>query len=352
MKLKVAVVDQDINYMNRLQKNFQMKYTDNISMYIFSDVEKFYKSLKEMYVDVILIESSIGIDINKIPENITVGYMCDMLDVEEIDGIPAICKFQKIDTIYKLILGLYAENSSNIKMKKSGSQVKVILFTSVQGGCGTSSAAVAYAMKRASEQKKVFYLNLEKFGRTDWYFSGDGAMSFSDVIYSLKSRKSNLLIKLESATRTDQTGVEFFSTCKNAYDMLELKDAEIKDLIQGISQVKDYDELVIDLSGDLTERMQMIMEEYADAIVYVSDGSETGNGKFERFCEVIRLIEQRNEISILGKMTLLYNRYSSKSSTQLDKTPISVMGGIHRFEGVTGRALAEQIVQTNVLTAV
>lgn len=64
------------------------------------------------------------------------------------------------------------------------------------------------------------------------------------------------------------------------------------------------------------------------------------------------MIEQRDEVNILGKTNLLYNRYSSKGSTQLDKTPVAVMGGIHRFEGVAGRALAEQIAQTEVFASV
>ncbi len=32
MKLKVAIVDKDVNYMNRLQKNFQLKYADKINI--------------------------------------------------------------------------------------------------------------------------------------------------------------------------------------------------------------------------------------------------------------------------------------------------------------------------------
>ncbi len=45
MKLKVAIVDKDVNYMNRLQKNFQLKYADKINIYVFSDIENIYQSL-------------------------------------------------------------------------------------------------------------------------------------------------------------------------------------------------------------------------------------------------------------------------------------------------------------------
>ena len=95
-------------------------------------------------------------------------------------------------------------------------------------------------------------------------------MSFSDVIYALKSRKSNLLIKIESTLKTDPSGVDFFSDCRNAFDMIELKDDEIVSLIQAIGQVGEYEEIVVDLSGDLTERQLKLMQDYADSVIYIS----------------------------------------------------------------------------------
>ena len=82
---------------------------------------------------------------------------------------------------------------------------------------------------------------------------------------------------------------------------------------------------------------------YADKIVYVSDGTATGNQKFAKLCEVIRVIESRTDAKILNKMSLLYNRYSSKNSIQMEKTAVPVIGGIHRIEGLGGRALIEKI---------
>ena len=226
------------------------------------------------------------------------------------------------------------------------------LFTSVQGGCGTSAAAAAYALRMAKEGKKIFYLNLQKFGSSNLYFTGEGTMSFSDVIYALKSRKSNLLIKIESTLKTDPSGVDFFSDCRNAFDMIELKDDEIVSLIQAIGQVGEYEEIVVDLSGDLTERQLKLMQDYADSVIYICDGTMTGIRKFEKFCETIRVIEERKEVQIMNKIQLLYNRYSSKNSMQMEKLPVSLLGGIHRFENVSGRPLIDQIAKMDILRQV
>lgn len=352
MKLKVAVLDQDKDFMNRLSKAFQKRYEDKISLMLFSDEESLLEGIRDIRVDLLLVDHSAIPDMEKFPAGIVKGWLCDLPEANEIDGIPAVCKYQNVENIYKSIVGIYAENSGNIVLKQHDSDVKTVLFTSSQGGAGTSSAAAAYAFYSAKNGKKVFYLNLEKFGNADHYFSSEGTLSFSDVIYTLKSKNSNLALKLESVIQTDPSGVDFFHTCKNAFDMFELKDQEIENLISVLPQVRKYDEIILDHSGDLTDRMVMLMQNCADQIVYISDGSMTGNGKFERFCEAVRVLEQRNDWNMLGKTVLLYNRFSSKTGKQLGKTAVPVVGGINRFEGISGRELIQKIANDEMISRI
>lgn len=348
MRIKVVILDQDENYKNRLINNFQIKYADKLELYTFSVNEHLYENLSASKADIVLLDAEMNISVNDIPKDQIVVYLSKTMDIEELEGIPAICKFQKIEMIYKQILGIYAETASNMKLKSGSASGRILLFISAQGGSGTSSAAASYALRCANKGKKVFYLNLELLGGTDLYFNGDGLMSFSDVIYALKSKNSNLRIKMESALKTDKSGVEFFDTCKNAYDMTELSNEEIKDLISGISQIKEYEDIVIDLSGGISERMLMLMKDFADRIICVNDGSKTGNSKFERFCEIYSVLEKRLETAFLNKMVLLYNRYSSRTSNQLSQSPVQVLGGINRYEGVSGRELIEEIAKLPV----
>lgn len=349
MRIKVVILDQDENYKNRLMSNFQIKYADKLELYSFSVNEQLPENLKACKADVVLLDDGLCTSAQEIPGDQILIYLSKTKDIEELNGIPAICKFQKIETIYKQILGIYAENVSNMKLKSGNAAGRILLFLSAQGGSGTSSAAASYALRCADKGRKVFYLNLELFGGAELFFSGDGAMSFSDVIYALKSKKSNLAIKMECAAKTDRSGVSFFDTCKNAYDMTELQDEEIKDLLDGITQMGEYEDVVIDLSGDVDKRAVLLMKDYADRIICVNDGSRTGNGKFERLCEIISILEKRLDTDILKKMVLLYNRYSSKTSSQLTQSPVQVLGGISRYEGVAGRELIEEIAKLPVL---
>lgn len=351
MRIKATILDGDKNYVNRLLQYFQIHYSDKLELSVFSDVEKLYESVKDQQTDILLIDSRIQIDMNRFPleTGVVCARLCDSPDIEELEGAPAICKYQKVDILFKQILSLYADHSLQMKIRNRNSSARFLLFCSAQGGSGTSAAAAAYALHVAQAGKPVCYLNMEAFGDAEQYFSGDGSTSFSDAIYALKSRKSNLIMKLESTLKTDSSGVDYFAACRNAYDMRELKDAEVERLLQGVSQLKEYSEIIVDVSGELDDRKLLLMQEYANRIICVCDGSSVGNDKLTRFCEVLRIHEERSEKKILQKMALLYNRFSSRTGHLAGQNTIPVIGGIHRYEGVSGRALIEQIAKNPIL---
>ncbi len=84
------------------------------------------------------------------------------------------------------------------------------------------------------------------------------------------------------------------------------------------------------------------------------DGGDTaaGNGKFERFCEAARVLEQRQGGDILGKTRLLYNRYSAKLREPIKTSAVLVLGGINRFQGVDGKGVVREVAGTELLGAI
>ena len=90
-------------------------------------------------------------------------------------GYPAICKFQKVDLIYKQILSIYSENSQSVSREShlnlGGSNV--IAFMSPAGGNRNVSMAAACAMQCAGRGNNVLYLNLENLAQV-MFFSGEG----------------------------------------------------------------------------------------------------------------------------------------------------------------------------------
>ena len=345
MRIKTAILDGDKNYVDRLLQYFQIHYSDKLELSVFSDTTALYDSIRGQQVDLILIDSRIQIEKSKLPANASFVYarLCDSPDIEELEGDPAICKYQKADILFKQMLSLYADHSSQMKLRHGTSSARILLFCSAQGGSGTSTAAAACALHMAKRGKDVCYVDLQPMGDAEQYFSGGGNPTFSDAIYALKSRKSNLIRTLERTLKTDLSRVDYFAACKNAYDMSELKDEEIGRLLQAVAQLKEYEAIIIDMSGDLDDRKLWLMQEYADQIICTCDGSEAGNSKFVKFCEVLHIHEERTGKRILTKLELLYNRFNSKTGQQLTQTPAKMLGGIHRYEGISGRTLIEQI---------
>ena len=53
MKLKVAILDNDINYLDRLTSTFNSKYADKLEVYSFTEKEKVIETLKKVRMDVL-----------------------------------------------------------------------------------------------------------------------------------------------------------------------------------------------------------------------------------------------------------------------------------------------------------
>ena len=343
MRLNVAIFDNEKNYIERLAKYFQLNYPKKINVRLFSDDQEFVSAVKKGSFDVSIVGLEyIGL-ISQIKDSVIVGVFAKENSIDNIDGIRAIGKYQNAESIFKQIVGLYADNSANVVLKTENHISKTVMFTSGQGGSGTSTLAAAFSVNKSKSGQKVLYLNMESFNSTDLMFDGNGYGSFSDAIYALKNSNVNFTMKLQSLVRTNSNGVDFIPGCKNAYDMTEITLPEISKLINELKSINNYELIVIDCSGTLTERQLYLMKNHADSIIYVNDGSDIGNQKFMCFCEALHVIEMREDISILKKMAHMYNRFSSKTSAQLERMPIEALGGINRVEGLHQKNLIAKL---------
>lgn len=352
MRIKLAVLNHDEKFLKRLSDIFQKRYSDAINMTCFSDNVVFYKNIEELKPDIILLDETDMVDQSSLPQNIITGVFSEEPDGNEIHGYPVVFKYQKAEKICQDILNLYDCTFSEEMisgLKESGT--RSVLFTSAQGGCGTSVAAASYTLRCAKDQKKVIYLSLDNFGNSNLYFSGENEYSFSDVIHFLKEKNGNLYRKIDSLIQKDLSGVHFFNPCRNACDMMELQDEELYVLLYNLAKHGRYEEIIIDYSRDLNVRILEIMKRYSDRIVYVTDGSPEGMDKFQRFCEAVKTIEDRDPCNITEKAVLLYNRFVS-GGRMISESMFPVAAGILNYEDVSGKDLLEKIAGLDSLTRI
>jgi len=349
IKIKLVIADSDEVYVNRLINFFNGSYNDKLEMYSFTTIETLTEFISKNNVDVLIATESFGISTKEISEKIAFAYFSEAASIDTINGIRTVCKYQKVDLIYKEILSLYSERTTNVIGYKSdnGEITKIHTFLSCSGGTGSSTVAAACSINLSREGKKVLYLNLEQLGSTNLFFNADGAFDFGDVIYAIKSRKSNLILKLESTVKKDPNGVFFYDACKMPFDIMEMNNEDIKKLLDELRIAGTYDYIIIDTDFTLSKTLNTIIQ-YSNSLVFVSDGTEVANVKFKMAYEALKVLEEEKNISLFSKLTLIYNKFSSKGGKYIENESISVLGGTPRYENATPIQIVQQISEMGI----
>lgn len=343
MKIKLAILEKDKNYLYRIVGIFNSRFSERLIIYSFTDLDTALDGLEKEKIDVFIASEEYKIETEKISEYCGFAYFVESPSVESLYGQRIICKFQKAELIYKEILGIYAEITSSSKSYKieQGGTASVIAFMPVSGGVGSSSMAASCAMALVRKGKKVLYLNLEQTGSTSLYFQGEGQFDLNDIIYSIKSKRSNLALKLESSVKVDSTGVSFYESPKIALDIVALTEEDLQQLIKELAVTTSYEYIIIDIDFSFDSKSMEIINQ-ARSVVLVSDGSEVSNCKLERTVTALKAMDEGGNGRILSKFMLLYNKFSSKTGKTVD-SGLKELGGAPKYEGANTRQLIERL---------
>lgn len=343
MKIRLALLDKDQFYLNRIVAVFSTKYADKFEIYSFTNKDTAISSVSESRIDILLVSDVFDIDVSEIPKKCGFAYLVNSSDVETYNDQRAICKFQKADLIYKQILSLYSEIAGSVSGLKFGDDsCKVIAFASPSGGTGSSSVAAACALHYAAAGKKTLYLNLEHFGSADVFFTGEGQFDMSDVIFALKSKNTNFSMKLESCVKQDLRGVYFYSASKIALDMLELNAEDKIRLLTELKLSGSYSYIILDTDfGMDNDSLNLFRQTHA--LVWVGDGSEISNCKIARTYEALATVDQSVEIPLTNRLLLVYNKFSNKTGKALTDIGITNIGGAPRYEHAGVQQILEQL---------
>lgn len=352
MRIKLAILEKDQSYLNRIVTAFSTKYADKFEIYSFTDQAMALSTLDSSRIDVLVASDAFEIDVTALPKRCGFAYFVDSIDVDTVNDQRAICKFQKADLIYKQILSIYSENAGSVSGIKLGDDsTKIIFFSSPCGGAGTSTVAAACATHFAAQKKKTLYLNLELFGSSDSFFSAEGMFDMSDLIYAIKSKKANLAMKLESCVKQDETGVYFYSQSKVALDMHELNGEDILRLVSELKLHATYDYIVVDMDYSMSKDAIKIYKQ-SHAVVWVGDGSEISNLKIQRAYNALSIKEQNAEAALTNRLCLIYNKFSNKSSKTVGDIGLKNIGGAPVYAHATAKQIIDQISVMNMFDSI
>ena len=355
MKIRVAILDKDEGYLNRIVSVFSTRYADKLELYSFTDLDVAVSNLLQAKIDVFLANDMFEIDESWLPNRCGFAYFVDSADLVTVRDQRTVCKYQKADLIFKQILNIYAEHAGDVSgLRLSDDTARIILFTPVSGGVGASTAAAAYAIHLAAEGKNVLYLNLEKMGSADMFFKAEGQFDMTDIIFALKSsisytsarqqkkKGANLALKLESSVRQDKHGVYFFAQSKNALDMLELDNEDILRLLNELQFSGQYHDIILDCDFSLDSETLKIWNR-AHSIVWVGDGTECSNHKLKRGYEALRALDTGLDIPLINRVLLFYNKFGSYNSKKLTDIGLREIGDSRIYKVDKADLIAEQM---------
>lgn len=342
MRIKLAILDSDLIYLKRIVSLFNSKYAADLEVYSFTELEYAIANLTSNKIDVFLASDTFDVDFSQVPSKCGFAYFVEDSSVESLNEQKAICKFQRVDLIYKQIVSVYSEHAPNIK-ETTGSQgkAKTICFAPVSGGAGATTLAVSAAKYLAAKGKKVLYFGIEELSNPDLYFSGEGAECLSDVIYAIKSKKANWPLKLKSVVKTDESNVSFFSQAHTELDVMELNLEDKLELITELVTSGDYDYVVIDSDFSLGSDHMKLFNSFS-SLVLVCDGTPVSASKLERAYSSLQIISEQKEWDLFSRIGVIYNRFSSKTGVQAD-IDIKVIGGTPVYAQATNNQIIEQL---------
>ena len=206
---------------------------------------------------------------------------------------------------------------------------------------GSSTVAASCALNFAMKGLKTLYINLEQLGNANIFFNAEGQSDFGDVIYAIKSKKSNLSLKIESTMKMDPRGVYFFDSCKMALDNMEISKDDIERLMREL-RTSSFEYVIIDCDFSLNGLPKDIFESVT-SVILISDGSRVSNDKLQRSLASLEVLDKQKAVKYLPKVAIMYNRFSNKTSTQVEGLNFNVLGGIQRFEGAQIDRIMQQI---------
>ena len=311
MRIKLLIATSDVGYTEHLSGVLSEQYADSFEVCVCSNTEHLRDMLTSHRYDAALLEASLagGTDLRPIHMPLILWAEDDCI-AGPPDGLGKIRKYQRISSIVGQVLESFARVSSDGHSTLS-KKARISAFWSPAGGVGTTTAALAFAAYKVTEEKQVLYLNLESFSSTPLYFSESGK-SISAAFEMLENQEGSVTTLMRGIRRQDNgSGIAYFCHPDNFDDMNILSVEDSAALITACCDITD--ELVIDLSCICNRRIWKVFE-LADNIFIVTDKTISAQIKLTQFISQHNVFER-----VKTKAALIANK-----GAQIDRPPVDV----------------------------
>lgn len=417
MRIRVAILDQDQNYQNRVLVALRERYCETLEVFPCNGGDDILSVVETHDIQVLAINYMLKCDTSEIPERCAIIYLTETKADKEINGIPAMCKYQKVGKLYKTLYHLGRDYDKMLAAKKEAerkaeeerleaerkaeeerkrleaerleaerkaeeerleaerkaeaerleaerkaeeerleaerkaaeeerirleaerkaeeeriaarrSNPDIYAFVSAGSREGSTTASIAFSKNDFGADYRVLYLDLKQFSSMRRFFDvRETQVSFSEVLS--KAAKEELTVEdLEKAILYDEDiCVDFINNTDCAFELVMLGNDGFRNLFQKIGEMGKYDVVIMNLESAISQMNFSVMNA-AKKVIFVSSGSQDSNNNIERNVTMIRRYDELNETENIGKVNILYNRFSRRNSTVLRLDGVNIVGNI------------------------
>lgn len=225
--------------------------------------------------------------------------------VGEVDH-PVIYKFQSAQHILQEVFDIYLAHHGDSELrylpKERHYNKKYVVF-SPYGGIGKTTTAITLGAI-LSENNSVLVINLEMFPKVySWQqnMREEQLHGISDLFYYLGQSHCDLEMKIKSMV-TSIGHIDYLSGVSNLWDLQDMKEEDMFQLLHGLETYTSYDVIIFDVSF-LSRGISVLFEECTNVIVPTLQDNQNGTQWYKSFSKrEQKLLEEKAKTILLPRM--------------------------------------------------
>ena len=129
---------------------------------------------------------------------------------------------------------------------------------------------------------------------------------------------------------------------QEALDMLELDSDDVHRLITELRLSGSYEYIILDCDFAMDAADRGLLRQ-TNAVVWIGDGSDISNAKIVRAYQALTILEQQEDLPLTSRISLIYNKFSNKTSSTIEGVELRNIGGAPRYEHATIQQVLGQL---------
>ncbi|MDL2301302.1 hypothetical protein LJC58_03000 [Lachnospiraceae bacterium OttesenSCG-928-D06] len=303
MKGKIlALCDREEEYA-QLMTEFLKGHKDiPFAIYTYSDVSKLVEFANKEEIEVLLVaESAFSESVYELPARQKI--ILNESGVVKWEAIKNIDKYQQAEDVYKEILCSYMEVAEDQLPKlKVVSGTKVIGMYSPIRRCLQTSFALTLGQTLAKEHKTL-YLNFEHYGAVSELLPNVQNRDLSDLLYFLTAQPDKFRLWMNTILMK-KGDMDYLPPMKIGEHLLDVSLEEWRKLIQYLSELGEYEYLILDLSESIRGLVD-ILSDCHQIFTMISDDA-AAKSKLMQYEQVLALCEKQEILERTHKHKLPY----------------------------------------------